>query len=118
MAEFAVVTRVCEPETGGNLAAAFELYSDNPEKQYGDDGKFSPIPLQLALVMRAPVFHVGEILILDDSGREISYPGRKPSKWDVEVHSCETLEEAIRLVHDLEEADIQAHEIMREHERD
>lgn len=35
------------------------------------------------MVLRTPVFHVGEILIVDRDGREVSYPGRKSSKWDV-----------------------------------
>ncbi len=41
------------------------------------------------------VFHVGEILILDDAGREVAGRGRKPSKWDVDIETFQVLEEAV-----------------------
>jgi len=87
---FAVVTKT--PSLAGNLAAAFEFYT---EKQDGDglsrmgvatrDEDFERVPFEVCLSLRMPVFHVGEILILDHTGREVGYPGRKPSKWDVEI---------------------------------
>lgn len=51
------------------------------------------------------VFELGEILILDNDGRELSGHGRKPSKWMVEHQSCETLEEAIKLTEQLKESE-------------
>lgn len=39
----------------------------------------------MLMTLRAPVFHPGEILFLDDDGREVVYPGRKPGKWDVDA---------------------------------
>lgn len=42
------------------------------------------------------VFHVGEILILNDGGREVCYPGRKPSKWHVRVEEFTNLDQAIQ----------------------
>jgi len=45
-----------------------------------------PVPFEVGIELREPVFNVGEILILDESGREVGYPGRKPSKWLV---TCE-----------------------------
>lgn len=44
---------------------------------------------------KLPVFHLGEILILDEIGREVAGMGRKPSKWSVEINSFDTLDEAI-----------------------
>lgn len=42
------------------------------------------------------VFQIGELLICNrDSKREIPYPGRKPSKWDIEYEIFEDLDTAI-----------------------
>jgi hypothetical protein len=53
----------------------------------------------------APVFHLGEILLLGSDDREVLYPGRKPSKWDVEVEDCATLDEAVALSRKITEMD-------------
>lgn len=42
-------------------------------------------------------FERGEIVFLGSSGREPFGEGRKPSKWDIEVISVSTLEEALEL---------------------
>lgn len=42
-------------------------------------------------------FEQGEILFLGPSGREPFGEGRKPGKWDIEVVSVRTLEEAVEL---------------------
>ena len=84
MYQIAVITEVPDPEKDdGNLAAPM---------CYGEDKS-----LRLAALMhlRVEVFSVGEILILDASGREVSGYGRKPSKWDVQTEYFETLEEAV-----------------------
>ena len=46
--------------------------------------------------IRMPVFHIGEILFLNDSGREVIGRGRKPCKWAVTCEEFETVEEAIK----------------------
>lgn len=46
---------------------------------------------------RLPVFHQGEILILDESGREIGGLQRKPSKWSVVIEVFDNLDEAITI---------------------
>jgi len=82
--KIAVITRVPDPETDdGNLAAAL-VYR-------------LPSQLRLACVLqgRTPVFHLGEILILDGNGREVVGLGRKPSKWDVGYQTFAALDEAI-----------------------
>ena len=79
-----VVTRVPDPETDdGNLAAAivYRLPSE--------------VRVPVLLRGRVPVFHLGEILILDESGREVGGLGRKPSKWDVALQYFPTIEEAV-----------------------
>lgn len=50
---------------------------------------------------KLPVFHLGEILILDETGREVTGVGRKPSKWSVEVQEFDNLEEAIHMAKNL-----------------
>jgi hypothetical protein len=41
-----------------------------------------------------PVFHLGEIMIIDSNDRTIP-DGRKPSKWDVGCEYFDTIEKAI-----------------------
>ena len=101
MTKFTVVTNT-SPEWGtpeGNLASALvDLYipkdgiQGNEYVRAIDDPQFRG----LAFHARIPVFHVGEILILDDeNGRELGYPGRKPSKWYIEVEDFDDLDEAV-----------------------
>lgn len=94
---FAVVRAVGAPESGENLAIALPLYvkTEQGTEANGWLGRFEQLrDPGLALALHAPVFSVGEILILDADGREIGYPGRKPSKWSVEVESFDTAEAA------------------------
>lgn len=50
---------------------------------------------------KVEVFSVGEIVICDENGREIGYPGRKPSKWYVSYEIFDNLNEAIDKVKSL-----------------
>jgi len=46
---------------------------------------------------KVPVFEEGEIIICDtDNGREICYPGRKPSKWGVDFEIFDNLDDAVK----------------------
>lgn len=46
---------------------------------------------------KTPVFEEGEIVICDiEAGREVCYPGRKPSKWDVEYDIFDNLDDAVK----------------------
>lgn len=106
MITYAVVTKA---EVGrGNLALAMPLFLDPQAKggSYSDD----PIPLREALgnpmiemYIQTQVFHVGEVLILGPDGREYGYPGRKPSKWSIEIEKFETLDAAITRAHEVME---------------
>ena len=106
--EIAVVTKVPDPnESGGNLAlGGLDLRWVTGK---GDDHLDETTDFVSALTdmfgdaqraagfvfnLRAPVFSLGEVLILDERGREVGYPGRKPDKWLVEVVTVSSLEEA------------------------
>lgn len=101
MATFTVVTNT-KPEWGtpeGNLASVLaDLYiprggiQGNEYVRAIEDPQFQG----LAFHARFPVFHVGEILILDESGREYGYPGRKPTKWYIETEDFDNLDDAIK----------------------
>jgi hypothetical protein len=90
----AVVTRVAAAETGGNLAAALVYRQTAPESEDRPLGAWSPWA-EGALTLRLEVFVPGEILVLDDDGREVAGHGRKPGKWDVDVEEFDTIEQAV-----------------------
>jgi len=58
------------------------------------DAVGNPIGLA-ALRLRVPVFHLGEILVLDGSGREVSGLGRKPGKWSVTIEEFTDIDLAV-----------------------
>jgi hypothetical protein len=110
--EIAVITKVPTDRIAGNLALPPELYWDTQEmdeKTYLTkvvplvEGLAEHVGPQAAggiyLSMRAPVFQLGEILFLDEGGREVTTAmgGRKPSKWMVETTTVDTLDEALAL---------------------
>lgn len=97
MSDLYVVTKVSGNEGGGNLALPTDLYYEveQPDDRNRWLGRYESAirPLGAAwLALRAPVFRLGEILVLDENDRDQF--GRKPSKWDVEVEAAETIDEA------------------------
>lgn len=93
----AVVTRVGPPEEGGNLAVAMDLWRENtPPSRLDPLGTWRSVDVTLMLSLRTRVFIPGEILILDDAGREIGGRGRAPGKWDVRIEYCDSLEAAAK----------------------
>ncbi|NUS02015.1 MAG: hypothetical protein HOV97_05560 [Nonomuraea sp.] len=93
MPEIAVITKA-EIGNGGNLACnldVFQVVGHDPTTGIERTERVDP---RIALGVRTPVFYPGEILILDESGREIGFPGRKPSKWSVEYQVVDSLDEA------------------------
>ena len=106
--EYAVITWVPNPfsEGNGNLCNDLAVpYHDETNDEdtllVGPIDKVSQVEFesmldnkQIVNVMRE-VFHVGEILILDGSGRELGYPGRKPSKWSVVYKTFSDIKDAI-----------------------
>ena len=97
MATYGVITRVCEPESGGNMATVV------PDLWRASADPLAPLTRfgMEAINWRVPVFHIGEILILNDDGREVCGHGRKPNTWDV---TCENF-------HDIEDAIVRAKEV-------
>ena len=94
--KIAVVTRVGPAEEGGNLAVAMDLWQENtPPNRYDPIGTWRSAPAMLQLSLRTRVFIPGEILVLDDGGRELGARGRAPGKWDVSIEYCDTLEAAV-----------------------
>lgn len=99
MHKFAVVTRVPVWPDRGNAATAMNLAVDTGG---GWDEPLEVVPISQSLHIRYPVFSVGELLVLDDrSGREVGYPGRKPSKWNVTVEMFTDIEEAVQRARDV-----------------
>lgn len=94
---FGVITEVSAPEDGGNMACDLDIFRVVEERSAanGFTERLEQVPPQTLLGLRTPVFSVGEVLILDDGGREIPYPGRKPSKWSVGCEEFDDLEAAL-----------------------
>lgn len=83
--DFCVVTKIPDPKTDdGNLASAIVF------------GLPRELTAACLIHGRVEVFAKGEILILNEDGREICGHMRKPGKWDVETEHFETIEEAIK----------------------
>jgi len=102
-----VITWVPDPdgpglEAQGNMAAPLaELFvKPSQDAQPVRLETFGGLPRGLSLVLLRQVFAKGELLLVDDDGRELGGRMRKPSKWHVKTQSFELseLESAIELV--------------------
>lgn len=83
------------PSRHDNLVVGLEL-PEAVEDQYDATGHFVGVP----------VFRKYEIVVVDkDYGREVIYPGRKPSKWFISYEVYDTFEEALKRALELEEAE-------------
>jgi len=60
-----------------------------------DDEENDGLSKEDIIDVRLPVFSLGEILILDNCGREVAGRGRKPSKWIVNCQEFDNLDDAI-----------------------
>ena len=78
-------------EAWGNLASVMELYQAGNEA----DRVTRVDPMVSMIQFRTPVFVLGEILIVDNDGREVCGRARKASKWSVQAEEFDTLEEAV-----------------------
>lgn len=96
--KFGVITKVPPIENGGNLATAIDILVETGKPHESNDylGTYERVGFPAVLSLRRPVFNVGEVLLLDDNGREIPYPGRKPSKWSVTCEEFDTVERALK----------------------
>lgn len=101
--EFCVITKVPGPGEWGNLASLVEVYVEDeaPSAENNFQGvckQLHEVDRNLAmfalLKMRVPVFDLGEIIVLDRSGREIGARGRKPAKWLISFETFNKIEDA------------------------
>ena len=85
-------------ETDGNLYDAFavELGGKLYIWDSGLEDKFTEQREKPALQIQAPVFQLGEILLLDGTGREVGGSQRKPSKWIISYEEFNDAETAIK----------------------
>lgn len=81
--QIAVVTRVPSVEESGNMAAPL-VYGLDPS-----------LTMHVITQGRSQVFILGELLILNESGREPFGHGRKPSKWNIDIELFDDLDAAI-----------------------
>jgi hypothetical protein len=91
--EYAVITKVPNPlDDQGNLALCGPIYCETRERKI-----VSAVDIlgNAIFAMRSPVFHLSEILILDDYGREPCGLGRNPSKWNIDYETFDNIEAAI-----------------------
>ncbi len=85
MMQIGVITKIPEPPDLGNLTTPLDgVWLQVGEANEGNDfkGEFEPLVL---ISMRKQAFYLGEILVCDEDGREVSGRERKPDKWAVEV---------------------------------
>ena len=79
--------------------------SINPCK-HGVDMK-KPDDEEYLTFVQAPVFKLGEILIIYRSNNRTIPDGRKPSKWDVEYEAFDDVQDAIERANEVIEKDYQ-----------
>ncbi len=97
----AVITSVPDPSKNedGNLCICLgSLYIQDPRVGSGRPIRAAVDVLGpgLAMSLVKENFALGEILLLDENGREYAGEGRKPSKWYVDVETFDTIEKAIK----------------------
>jgi hypothetical protein len=97
--KFGVITRVPDPTRGGNMALALAYVEVAP----GGPPDYMPtlVPAgdvlgPVIIALRMPVFALGEILVCNEDGRELSGNGRKPDKWDVDTEWFTSIDDAAK----------------------
>jgi hypothetical protein len=96
--KYGVITEVPPLKDSGNLAVSLGeicIQTEQPSEDNGYAGRYEDVGFPASLAIQKRVFNVGEVLILDDSGREIPYPGRKPAKWSVTCEEFDNIERAV-----------------------
>lgn len=88
MIEYAVITRVPELPSGGNMGLNLDLYAQTevPSRSNRWEGKVEPLDTTalVNLSLLSPVFTVGEVVIVDfDSHEEVVGKRRKLAEWPI-----------------------------------
>jgi len=108
--QYLVITKVPEAPSSGNLALIhLDTYIETEPPHYHApdgtfEGKYTSMLEQIGLgflMLRQEVFQLGEVLITQDGERECVPPGRKPSKWNVEYETFDSIEEAVAKAREL-----------------
>lgn len=99
MAQIAVVIKA--DDSFGNLAMPgkpLRIVTALGDETNGYKEQTKELDIIGMLGIRQQVFEVGEIILLDGgTGRELGYPGRNPSKFEVELKYVDSLDEAVTL---------------------
>lgn len=90
--QYLVITKITD--VNHNLASAFELYTEDSDNELLKMTHHR-VSFLTSLMYKTPVFHVGEVIIANQDGREIPYPARKPAKWGVEFETFDAPEAAV-----------------------
>jgi hypothetical protein len=92
---YQVITRVPDPDLDptatGNLYDAIGWWPDGGDYDY----KAKAVRDYKRGSMWMPVFELGEVVIVNESGREVVGHGRKADKWDVGYEEFDDIEQAI-----------------------
>ena len=106
---YGVITELPADPRGNSAMVANELWWD-PQGEGGSyDDPLVPLHEKVGagmLYIQAPVFRLGEVMYLNEDGRELYGQGRKPSKWSVQYETFSSATEACaRSIDILREAD-------------
>jgi hypothetical protein len=94
--KFIVITEVPPEGHRGNLALNTEVYVDEQNDPSAPLRRVGVAMSAPALVMlRSPVFTLGEVLICGHDERELVGSGRKPTKWGVKTEVFDNVEAAV-----------------------
>lgn len=98
MIRYAVVTKTSKSDMALNMDVYVE--TEQPSQENGWRAQHKSLPEAvgnplIALALRAPVFQLGEIMLLGEDGREVDGIERKPDKWSVEIALYTDLNEAV-----------------------
>ncbi len=87
-----VITKAGEDD--GNLSNKW-IYIEGRNRYIDCPFRGKPMSYKTCQFVYAKAFEEGEIIIADRYGREVCYPGRKPSKWNIEYEVFTCLRKAV-----------------------
>lgn len=102
---FQVITKVPDPADGdaGNMALGLGCYMETEQASSENGWKATLVSIpellgnpMAVLMLRQPVFSLGEVVIVDEGGRELVCGQRKADKWDVQYETFDSIDEAVR----------------------
>ncbi len=96
---YAVITKVPGKYEEGNEYDRFVEASDIRTDMSYPKGKCIHFPE--SFIIKDTVFELGEIMVLNEYGREISGRQRKPGKWYVDYKEFDDIKKAIRCARDV-----------------